>query len=195
MTDGIANEKRAWRRDLLARREAFAAEPERHARASRAIARHALKMLPLGDGTVVSVFYSFGAEIDTLPVIAALDALGATVCLPRLRGRARPLAFHPWRPGEPLVRHKYGLMEPAPDGPQIRPQILLVPLLGFDGLGYRLGYGGGFYDRTLHGLRAEAPEPFAVGLAFACQEVERLPREPTDEHLAMVVTENGPRLF
>lgn len=190
-----ADAKRALRRDLMARRRAFAADPETHKTASRSIARHVLRLLPLQDGVQVSVFWPFGDEIDTLPLLTALDALGATVCLPRLRGRDRPLAFHPWRPGDELVTHRFGLLEPSADLPELLPQILLVPLLGFDALGFRLGYGGGFYDRTLHLLRSEAPEPLAIGLAFACQEVPSIPREPFDEHVAMVVTEHGPRLF
>ena len=191
----IAAAKRTLRQDLMARRRAFAASPDARAAASRAIARHVLRLLPLADGVQVSVFWTFGDEIDTLPLLNALDALGATVCLPRLRGKDHPLAFHPWRPGDTLIPHRFGPLEPSADLPELLPQILLVPLLGFDGLGFRLGYGGGFYDRTLHLLRTEAPEPLAIGLAFACQEVPALPREPFDEHVAMVVTENGPRLF
>ncbi|MEQ9607693.1 MAG: 5-formyltetrahydrofolate cyclo-ligase, partial [Kiloniellaceae bacterium] len=95
-----------------------------------------------------------------------------------------------WRPGEPLQPAGFGTREPPQSAPLVQPGLLLVPLLAFDAAGYRLGYGGGFYDRSLALLR-RAGDILAVGLAFAAQQVPAVPREPTDQPLDLVVTERG----
>ena len=92
-----------------------------------------------------------------------------------------------------MIAGDFGALIPA-EGPWLVPQVLIVPLLSFDARGYRLGYGGGFYDRTLEGLRARGPV-LAVGFAFAAQEVDTVPTEPTDQRLDAVVSETGVRVF
>jgi 5-formyltetrahydrofolate cyclo-ligase len=120
--------------------------------------------------------------------MTALEARGHGLCLPVVVGRGRALAFRRWRTGEALIEGAYGAQVPANGAEVCTPTVLLVPLLAFDRAGYRLGYGGGFYDRTLAGLRAQAPV-LAVGLAYAGQEMPAVPREATDQPLDWLVTE------
>lgn len=139
-------------------------------------------------GRPTSGYWPIGTEIDPRPALETLAEHGP-VGLPVVEGRDRPLAFRHWRPGDPLVPGGFGTSVPAADEP-MTPEVLIVPLLAFDGRGHRLGYGGGFYDRTLAALRARGPV-LAVGFAFAAQRVEALPVEPTDAALDLVVTEAG----
>lgn len=127
-------------------------------------------------------------ELDPRPLMVALKARGATMALPRVVAKGQPLAFHVWDE-RPLVRSRFGVDEPAADSPLVRPELVLVPLLAFDRRGYRLGYGGGFYDVTLSHLRALGPV-HAVGLAYAAQEVADVPHDERDQPLDAIVTEN-----
>lgn len=135
-------------------------------------------------GAVLSGFLPIGTEIDPCPAMMAHDG---PVCVPVVTGRGRPLAFRAWHPGVALVDNGFGVKVPA-DGDWLVPRVLIVPLLAFDRRGYRLGYGGGFYDRTLAGLRA-AGEVLAVGFAFAAQELDEVPTGPLDQPLDLIVTE------
>jgi 5-formyltetrahydrofolate cyclo-ligase len=105
-----------------------------------------------------------------------------------MQGKAKPLLFRAWRPGDALETRMWGIREPSADQALLRPDVLLVPLLAFDRDGWRLGYGGGFYDRTLRDLRAAAPSVAAIGLAFDPQEVDAVPHLDYDEPLDMVLT-------
>jgi 5-formyltetrahydrofolate cyclo-ligase len=176
--------KRSLRAALVRRREAFADR-------AAASARICASLLPfLEDAAVVSLYWPIGAEVDPRAALEALARRGVVTCLPRVVGRGQPLAFHRWRPGDPLVAGPFGTREPEPTAPAATPDHLVVPLLGFDARGYRLGYGGGFYDRTLARLRATG-EPRAIGVAFACQEVDHVPRGRYDQPLDRIVTETG----
>ncbi len=125
-------------------------------------------------------------EIDPWSVMAQWTA---TVCVPVIRGAGLPLEFHRWTPGCDMVEGPFGAAVPAtPD--RVEPDVLIVPLVAFDRQGYRLGYGGGFYDRTLERLRSLRPI-LAIGFAYAVQELETLPVELTDQPLDAVVTEEG----
>lgn len=139
----------------------------------------------------VSGYLPIRDEIDPRPAMQALHAAGHLVCVPLVTGRAQPLAFCAWSPGVALTRGPFGVDFPEGTAPVV-PDLLLVPLLAFDAAGYRLGYGGGYYDRTLARLRARGPVR-AIGLAYAGQEVARVPVEPTDARLDAVVTEQGVR--
>lgn len=138
---------------------------------------------------MVAGYLAMGTELDPAPVMLALHGLGIGLCVPVVEGKGRPLAFRVWTPGCETVEGTFGVRIPE-DGAAATPDLLLVPLLAFDDEGYRLGYGGGFYDRTLAQLRAAGPV-VALGLAFAGQQVEAVPREPVDERLDAVVTERG----
>ena len=128
-----------------------------------------------------------GAELDPGPIEANLVRHGHAIVLPVTPPKGQPLVFRRWQAGALLVRHPFGMLEPGPECPQMRPDVVLVPLLAFDRSGYRLGYGGGYYDRTLARFRAEGPVK-AIGLAFAEQEVDAVPFDAYDQRLDVVVT-------
>lgn len=156
--------------------------------AEEALRARVLEAAPLPAGAVVAGYWPMRGEIDVLPLLGALSQRGQVTALPAVIGRKEPLVFRRWAPGEPLEEGLYGTRHPAVSAAVVRPVCLLVPLLAFDRKGIRLGYGGGFYDRTLAALRAVGPV-VAVGVAYAGQEVESLPAEPHDERLDWVVTE------
>jgi 5-formyltetrahydrofolate cyclo-ligase len=158
-----------------------------HAAGQGAACDRLLEALAEHRGRPVAGYWPMGTEIDPRPALERLAAEGP-VGLP-VAAKGRPLAFRLWRPGEPLVPGGFGTSVPEAVAPMV-PEVLIVPLLAFDGRGHRLGYGGGHYDRTLAALRARGPV-LAVGFAYAAQRVEALPVEPTDAPLDLVVTEAG----
>lgn len=150
--------------------------------------------LALAPGTIAGGYRALPDEADPLKLADALQARGCEVAYPRVHAKAQPLWFHVPVAGEPWLHGAYGILEPRADWPRAFPAVLLVPLLAFDAQGYRLGYGGGYYDRTLHQFRAERTVN-AIGVAFAAQEVPAVPHDAGDERLDMVVTEKGVRRF
>jgi 5-formyltetrahydrofolate cyclo-ligase len=153
------------------------------------IARHA-KALKLAPGTIVGGYHALPDEADPALLLERLVELGCHVAFPRVVGKGLPLEFHRVPDGEVLAPGAFGIHEPLNIWPRVIPQVLLVPLLAFDPQGTRLGYGGGFYDRTLALLNVPA-----IGIAYAGQQVPSLPRNVHDRTLAMVLTENGLRSF
>jgi len=152
------------------------------------VARFA-EQLPLSPKTVVAGYHPFNDEADPLELMKALAALGHPLALPLVRpGKA--LRFAEWAIGAPTRSNRFGILEPEPPGLALKPAAILVPLLAFDAEGHRLGYGGGYYDRALENSTA-----LAIGIAYAGQEVEKLPRESHDRPLDLVVTETGARAF
>lgn len=137
----------------------------------------------------VSVFLPIGSEIDTLPTMRMLADLGHITALPVVMGKDRPLIFRKWFVDEKLVPGSFGISEPLSSEPEIIPEVLLVPMLAFDTQGYRLGYGGGFYDRTIEKLEQDAAIT-TVGVAFSAQQVDTVPRGPHDRPLQWIATEN-----
>jgi 5-formyltetrahydrofolate cyclo-ligase len=180
-----------------AKRRCRAAAAEARARAQAAagdaagpkLAAIGLGFLELEPATV-SGFKPFADEIDVLPLMARLAAEGWRTALPVVAGRAKPLVFRAWAPGEPTVAGAWSIPVPPEGASEVQPDVLLVPMLAFDRAGFRLGYGGGFYDRTLLALRATKPI-VAVGVAFAGQEMAEVPREAHDEPLDWILTEHG----
>lgn len=175
-------DKAALRRAALALRKA-AHDPTRGAAACARL----VAFLRPHQGCAASGYMPIRCELDPRPAMAALAACGP-VGVPVIAGAGRPLSFHRWTPGCAMVAGTFGALVPA-DGAEMVPELVIVPLLAFDRGGARLGYGGGFYDRTLDLLRARGPV-LAVGLAYAAQEVGRLPVEPTDQPLDAIVTED-----
>ncbi len=161
--------------------------------AGERVAELFLANVPLAAGAAVSGYWPIGDELDARPLLARLHELGHACALPTVAARGQPLVFRQWSPGVPLVAASFGLSEPAAEAPTVIPDVLGVPLLAFDARGYRLGYGGGYYDRTIAALRRSGREIAAVGLAFAAQEVEAVPHGPGDERLDWVVTERAAR--
>lgn len=139
----------------------------------------------------VSAFLAIGEEINPAPLMSRLHRDGWQIALPVMVGKGRPLMFRAWSPGAPLKTVMWGIREPEDTAPEVEPDILLVPLLAFDRTGRRLGYGGGFYDRTLRRLR-DWKSVVAIGLAFASQEVDAVPHLDYDERLDWVLTPEGP---
>ena len=133
---------------------------------------------------VISAYLAIGDEIDPL---AVLDPSQGSLCLPVMIAKGQPLQFRRWSPGAPLVARMWGIREPDAAAETVTPDTLLVPLLAFDRTGTRLGYGGGFFDRTLAALRASGPVT-AIGLAFDAQQVDSVPQADYDEPLDYVVT-------
>ena len=180
---------KALLRDTCKReREALSASA-RDAAAAR-LAAHGIDFAGPVTGAAISAYLAIGAELDPAPLLARLVAAGARTCLPVLTAKGNPLVFRAWSPGEPLVGRMWGIREPEPTAEIVEPDILLVPLLAFDAAGWRLGYGGGYYDRTLARLRALKPV-VAIGLAFDEQQVDHVPRGPFDQPLDWVLTASG----
>ncbi len=150
-----------------------------------ALAAGLLRTMSPPSGAIVAGFWPMGDEIDIRPLLQALHARGHRIALPQTPPRGNPLIFRHWYPGAPMLPERFGTARP--DGEVVRPDWLLVPLLAFDRAGRRLGYGGGFYDRTL----AELPGAIAVGSAYACQEVDEVPVAEHDARLNAVATERG----
>jgi 5-formyltetrahydrofolate cyclo-ligase len=176
------------------RADAAEARARAHAAAGAAagpkLAAIGLEFLDMEPATV-SGFKPFADEIDVLQLMSRLAREGWRTALPVVEGRARPLVFRAWAPGEPTVAGAWSIPVPPETAPEVQPDVLLVPMLAFDHAGFRLGYGGGFYDRTLSALRAVKPI-VAVGVAFAGQEMADVPREAHDEPLDWILTEHGP---
>ena len=174
---------------LLRRKAAFEHQgPE----ASRKIAAQGLDFLGLKADAVVSGFAAIRDEINPAPLMTWLQAEGFRLALPVMQGRDKPLLMRSWSPGDAMAPAAWGIAEPLDDKPTVEPDVVLVPLLAFDERGYRLGYGGGFYDRTLKRLRKLKPI-VAVGLAYDEQKVDAVPAESYDEKLDWVLTPSGPQ--
>ncbi|MGR3662824.1 MAG: 5-formyltetrahydrofolate cyclo-ligase [Paracoccaceae bacterium] len=179
----IADRKAAARKAAFARRK-DAHDPERGAQATHHLLEHLAPVL----GRPISGYMPIRTEINLLPAMTLLAGFGP-VGVPVIEGQGKPLAFHLWTPDTKMQDGPFGARVPVLRVPMI-PQIIILPLLAYDAAGHRLGYGGGFYDRTLEILRAAGPV-HAVGFAYAAQEIDQVPTEPTDQPLDAIITENG----
>jgi 5-formyltetrahydrofolate cyclo-ligase len=189
MTD-IDADKTALRADLRARRRALAKALSDAAD----LAAEAFLAADLPRFKSAALYHPVGAEMDPAPLGRALLKLGVRVAYPVVIARETPLIFREHPADGPLVPDAIGIACPPPSAPELRPDMVVVPMLGFDNVGGRIGQGGGFYDRTLAALRQSGPV-FALGLAFSGQEVEAIPIGPYDQRLDAVLTEQGVRLF
>jgi len=173
--------KAAARKLARAKRASFAniEAPERLAEAM--LAQHAPPK-----GAIIAGYWPMGDEMDPRPLMLALASRGHAIALPVTPPRGQPLAFHAWAPGAALRPGPMGTSEPVA-GEELRPDVVLVPLLAFDRAGRRLGYGGGYYDRTLAAL----PGAKAIGIAYAGQEMPEVPAGPQDMRLPLIATESG----
>lgn len=139
-------------------------------------------------GQIISGFLPIGSEIDTRPILEELRRRGLVICLPCVEAEEAPLTFRVWHPEDELVKESFGTLAPAPTAQEVDPDILLSPMLAFDRAGYRLGYGGGFYDRSLEKLR-KLKTITAIGVAYAAQEVATVPRDVLDQPLDLILSE------
>ncbi len=176
--------KRTLRAGVRAARDALA--PEERERLGAAI-RERLFLLPqVAEAACVMVFSSFGSEVPTAPIIERLDGEGRRIALPRVTGSDMEAAYY--RPGDPVRFASFGAMEPAA-GSAVPPEeidLVITPGLVFDRAGYRLGYGGGHFDRFLVRVRRDAVR---VGVCFDLQVVHEIPRDPWDQPVDVIVTE------
>ena len=160
----------------------------------RVVAAEAIAATPIyleiSPETIVAGYSPINSEIDPFPLMRALEKMGAELALPVIVKRDHPLIFRSWSPDEGLVRGSFGIFQPSSDAPDVDPDIVLVPLAAFDKAGHRIGYGRGYYDRTLHELRA-MKKITVIGIGFAVQEIEIVPALPHDEQLDCVLTERG----
>jgi 5-formyltetrahydrofolate cyclo-ligase len=180
-----ATPKSELRRQALARRDALPAAERQQA--AETIAARAFPVA-IAPGVIVAGFMPMKSEISPLPLLRALVGAGARLALPVVAGQGKPLIMRAWAFGAPLIAGVWGIREPEPAAPAVAPDILIVPLLAFDRAGHRVGYGAGYYDRTIAALRAEQPV-LAIGLAFAAQEIAAVPATPHDAALDLVLTE------
>jgi len=169
---------------LLAQRQEVS--PEVRARLDERIARHAWDWWRASGVHSIGVYWPMRGEPDLRALYARLHAQGVQLALPLVVGKDAALAFAVWQPGDALQRDAFGCAVPGPLARPARPQALLIPCVGFNARNQRLGYGGGFYDRTL----AQTPRPAAIGIAYAAGACEFA----GDEHdiaLDRVITEEG----
>jgi len=185
MSDLVVNAKAALRQQAMARRDALPADARKAAAEAIAGRKFPLSIAP---GAIVSGFMPLKSEINPLPLLHRLAENGARLALPVVAGRGKPLIMREWAWGEPLAAGVWGIREPKPEAAEVEPDILLVPLLAFDRAGHRIGYGAGYYDMTINGLRARKAVS-AIGIAFAAQEVEKISATPRDARLDLVLTE------
>jgi 5-formyltetrahydrofolate cyclo-ligase len=184
-------EKNQLRRSAdLRRRELAAAEAP--AVAGARAADQFMTQFSLAAGAIVSAYWPMGNELDPRPLIRRLQAAGHVIGLPVVVAKGAPLMFRAWTPETRFVAGGFKTEVPAPGAPEVVPNLLLVPLLAFDRAGYRLGYGGGFYDRTLAKLRALS-RVTAIGFAYEGQAVEAVPRAEYDQPLDAIATERSYR--
>ncbi|MCD6034886.1 MAG: 5-formyltetrahydrofolate cyclo-ligase [Rickettsiales bacterium] len=187
----VDDPKRPLREEFFAIR-AHITTKQAHA-AATAIVKGFLAAPILPEQACIAGYMPMGSEFDILPLMEKLSSAGYDTALPKIEKQHAPLIFHRWHPGEPLVLCKFHVLkEPAATAEQVIPDIVLVPLLAFDNKGGRLGFGGGYYDRTIRALRALNPTVQCIGIGYVCQEANGiLPQEATDEKLDGIMTETG----
>lgn len=189
MTEPEPGDLAAWRRErraeMIAQREAL--ELPRYRGLNATVTQHLLDAFPGLAGLVVGFCWPYKREFDVRFAVHELREGGSRVALPVVEKKATPLRFFEWWPGAPVKPGVFGL--PIPQGTEeLRPQALLIPPVGFDDAGYRLGYGGGFFDRT---LAAADPVPLKIGVGFEVSRLRTIFPQPHDIPMDFVVTEAG----
>ena len=188
--DDLTDLKATLRKQLYARRrEAHGADLAANGAAARAATDHFLAAGLHTGAAVIAGYRPIRTEIDPTPLMAALHDAGHRLCVPVIQGRGLALGFREWLPGAEMIEGAFGALVPA-EGDWLEPRLLIAPLVAFDADGGRLGYGGGFYDRSLEGLRAQR-RTLAVGFAYSAQQIDAVPRDATDQPLDAIVTEHG----
>lgn len=167
-------------------------DQQERAEAAQLAAKHFFEGIVLRPSDVVAAYWRIRDELDCQPILVRLMDSNQTVVLPVVLGPEAPLDLRVWEQGASLYEAGFGTLAPAELAPRAEPDVIIMPLLGFDSQGTRLGYGGGYYDRTLATM---TKRPRLVGLAFAAQELEHIPRDAHDVPLDTIVTEAGVRHF
>lgn len=190
----VARWRKATRASLLEARKTRSVAD--HAEASGRIAAALRRVLQdRFDGArdrVVSLYWPIKGEPDLRPMMRELHGAGVTIALPLVETRAAPLTFRRWTPDTKMLRGDWNIPVPPPDAPVVTPQITLAPLVGWDGAGYRLGYGGGYFDRTLAALH---PRPVVIGVGYGAARLKTIFPQPHDIAMDLIVTEDGVMLL
>ena len=185
----VARWRRAERKRLAGLREGLGQTGR--AQASSFICGHLAPFLAsrgVGRGTVLAGTWPIRGEPDLRPLLSDLHGAGVTIALPVVKIRAAPLVFRRWTPGMRMVRGDWNIPVPPPEADALVPDVTLAPCLGWDGDCYRLGWGGGYFDRSLAAL---APRPLAIGIALAAARLPTIYPQPHDIPLDLIVTEDG----
>lgn len=188
----LNTEKRKLREAMLAKRMALP-----HAAmlsAASSIARHFADHPILSFAPSFAGYRAMRGELDVMEIFKQMARFEKATALPCATPE-KTLLYRSWKIGDALTRHALGMEEPPPEAPLLEPAIILVPLLAFDGEGYRLGYGGGFYDRTISLSREIKLDQKFVGVAFSVQEVDEVPTDASDQPLDGILTELGVSMF
>ena len=160
-------------------------------RAAKKVARTFISKVSKNSGLPIAGYFPIGSELDIRVLFEELHINGCQCCLPMIRGVSDVLEFGSWCSGDSLVKSKYGIKEPRGESKRLIPKTIVAPMLAFDKWGYRLGYGGGYYDRTIARLRKLDSKILVVGVAFAGQEVDHVPKDIKDQKMDMIITEEG----
>ena len=192
MTETPRQIKKRLRAEALARRDAL--DPVWRIERSLEMAETAVGGIAVEPGAVVSGFWPMRSEVDVRPMMFGLMERGARLCLPAILDK-ETIVFRELHRGAPLVDMGFGTAGPGPEAEVVEPSLMLVPLAAFDVRGHRIGYGAGYYDRAIARLQSNGHAPRLVGIAFDCQEVERVPDEPHDVVVPEILTERGLRRF
>lgn len=190
MTHDLKDAKSKLRQQAHLQRSRMAAGDR--TKAATAAMQHFFDGVEIGAGQIVAAYWPIRDEIDCKPLLTRLMDAQQPVCLPAVMGADVPLQFRRWESGAPLYESGFGTLGPLAEAPVDEPDIIIIPLLGFDAEGTRLGYGKGHYDRTIAVMNKT---PVLVGYAFAAQELTDIPREAHDIPLDYLVTENGVKRF
>ncbi|MGQ0486640.1 MAG: 5-formyltetrahydrofolate cyclo-ligase [Hyphomicrobiales bacterium] len=184
----LPDDKRRARSEAAKRRAA--AHLALHKVAGPALAQRGLPFARQPQQRTISGFFPYKSEISLLPLLGLLHGEGWVTAMPVVIGEGLPLVFRAWAPGDPTMPGIWDIAAPLETAAEVSPDVLLVPMLAFDRRGYRLGYGGGFYDRTLGKLRA-LKRIMAIGVAYAAQEMAEVPHGEFDQPLDWIMTEKA----
>jgi 5-formyltetrahydrofolate cyclo-ligase len=187
MPTDLSTQKKSLRAHMVEVRRRACAD---HGRQAAAALAALAGQLGAGAGDVVAAYSPMGDELDPRPLLERLQGMGCRLALPVVTARGQPLDFRAWATGDALEPGLHGTTHPLAGAAPAMPDVLLVPLLAFDRQCFRLGYGGGYYDRTLESLRRHA-QVRAIGIGFAAQQVEAVPRDGHDQRLDAIATEQG----
>lgn len=188
----VDEQKSSLRKQALKRRAQLALDYRVANQASKTgLVRFADSLIHRFAPKIVAGYWPVRAEINPLPLLLALEKKGIKLCLPITGAAGEPLSFNYWKFGTALDIGRFGIKQPFQDAEQLIPDLICLPLLAFDSKCQRLGYGGGYYDRTLAGLRIQGHKIAAVGLAYAGQQIDSLVTGPYDEQMETVLTPDG----
>jgi len=185
MMDNVSEWKKQQRQRLILAREAIS--PTLHQHWSEAISDRLIRLLPVSQGLTLGIYWPFRGEYDPRQIAGQLKHQGVVLALPEVIGRNDPLCFRAWSPDTPMKSGAYGIPVPA-DTHTVKLDAVCIPMVGFDRQGYRLGYGSGYFDRTLAGYY---PQPLTIGIAFEIQRIDSVHPQPHDIAMHYIVTEAG----